>query len=355
MTLIHDYHGDPNSTYYVSKPLAPGWLAADPTWEVHTAEDSYQGTINITKATILSDNTVFVQLAADLGWDKLDDTARAMGITSPLDGNPAEVHRRPALRRDAAGDGRRLRDAGQRRQPRARRRSSARSCSPTAARGTSATPSPTRCSPTPRPTRAPASSSRSSPAAPGTSANYGCPVAGKTGTANNLENAWFVGYSPRMSTAVWVGYPQGNIPMSDGFGGALAAPIWNEYMHDASSGYCGNWRPPTAPFQGTAVLRRVRGDRQARHGAPSDPEHPDRAPPRRPSGGSGVGTGTSTSSGSSARRRRRPPRRRHPPARRRRGRERRRRRRRRRQRQWRRRGRRPRPEALIALRPVRGW
>ena len=91
MTLIHDYHGDPNDTYYVSKPLSPGWLAADPTWEVHTAEDSYQGTINITKATILSDNTVFVQLAADLGWGKLDDTARDMGITSPLDGNPAEV------------------------------------------------------------------------------------------------------------------------------------------------------------------------------------------------------------------------------------------------------------------------
>jgi penicillin-binding protein 1A len=69
MTLIHDYDGDPNSTYYTSKLLQPGWLPEAPTWSVHTAELSYLGTINITKATIASDNTVFAQLAADLGWD----------------------------------------------------------------------------------------------------------------------------------------------------------------------------------------------------------------------------------------------------------------------------------------------
>jgi penicillin-binding protein 1A len=88
----------------------------------------------------------------------------------------------------------------------------------------------------------------------GTAAGYGCPAAGKTGTANNLENAWFVGYTPRMSTAVWVGYPQGNIPMADGFGGALAAPIWHDYMESASSGYCGDFPHPTVPFHGTAYF-----------------------------------------------------------------------------------------------------
>jgi penicillin-binding protein 1A len=85
----------------------------------------------------------------------------------------------------------------------------------------------------------------------GTAANYGCPAAGKTGTANNLENAWFVGYTPRMSTAVWVGYPQGNVPMSDGFGGTLAAPIWHDYMQAASGDYCGQFPQPTVPFVGT--------------------------------------------------------------------------------------------------------
>ncbi len=72
MTLIHDYDGDPNQTYYTSKFLPAGWLPADPSWSVHTAEETYQGTINVTKATTVSDNTVFAQLAADLGWDKLD-------------------------------------------------------------------------------------------------------------------------------------------------------------------------------------------------------------------------------------------------------------------------------------------
>ena len=91
MTLIHDYNGDPNTTYYNSHFLAAGWLSKDPTWSVHTAEETYQGTISITRATTVSDNTVFAQLAADLGWSKLDQTAHAMGITSPLDGNPAEV------------------------------------------------------------------------------------------------------------------------------------------------------------------------------------------------------------------------------------------------------------------------
>ena len=43
MTLIHDYDGDPNQTYYTSKFLAPGWNSADPTWSVHTAEETYQG------------------------------------------------------------------------------------------------------------------------------------------------------------------------------------------------------------------------------------------------------------------------------------------------------------------------
>ena len=41
----------------------------------------------------------------------------------------------------------------------------------------------------------------------GTAAGYGCPAAGKTGTTDEAKDAWFVGYTPRLSTAVWVGYP----------------------------------------------------------------------------------------------------------------------------------------------------
>ena len=91
MTLIHDYDGDPNQTFYTSKLLAPGWLPAFPDYSVHTSELTYQGTISVTKATTVSDNTVFAQLAQDLTLTKVSATAHAMGITSPLTNFPSEA------------------------------------------------------------------------------------------------------------------------------------------------------------------------------------------------------------------------------------------------------------------------
>jgi penicillin-binding protein 1A len=253
MTLIHNNHGDPNQTYYNSHQLAAGWLPSYPTYSVHTAEDSYQGNINITKATVLSDNTVFAQLDADVGPDNVRSTAYAMGITTHLDGLPAEaigglrIGVTPLEMADAYA---------------------------TLANGGSHVP-PTIINKVVfpdgsvrnfgNPPHKPVFSDGEAYAATsvlkgvitsgtGTAANYGCPAAGKTGTAENYENAWFVGYTPRMSTAVWVGYPQANIPMANGFGGTLAAPIWHDYMSTASGGYCGNFPTPTTPFSGTAYF-----------------------------------------------------------------------------------------------------
>src|SRR4029077_9388002 len=90
----------------------------------------------------------------------------------------------------------------------------------------------------------------------GTAADYGCPAAGKTGTTSNYTDAWFVGYTPQLATSVWVGYPNSTESMEDvnglgpGFGGTLAAPIWHDYMEQASDGYCGDFTPPTDPWQG---------------------------------------------------------------------------------------------------------
>ncbi len=291
MTLIHDDHGNPNSTYYVSKPLPAGWLSSDPTWEVHTAEDTYQGDINITKATILSDNTVYVQLAADLGWTKLDATAHAMGITSPLDGNPSEVIGglrvgvTPLEMADAYAT---LANGGSH----VPATIIDKVVFPDHSSRNFGNPTPTRVFPYDEAYEGTSVLKQVVTSGTGVPANYGCPVAGKTGTANNLENAWFVGYSPRMATAVWVGYPQGNIPMSNGFGGALAAPIWNQYMKNASGGYCGDWRPPDVAFQGTAFFGPF-----ATTGQPVTPQSPSTtssSTSTTPSGGSGIGTGTST-------------------------------------------------------------
>jgi len=70
----------------------------------------------------------------------------------------------------------------------------------------------------------------------GTAANIGRPAAGKTGTAENFQDAWFCGYTPQLTTCVWVGYPKGEIPMhyvdgfADVFGGSIPANIWREFM-----------------------------------------------------------------------------------------------------------------------------
>jgi penicillin-binding protein 1A len=90
------------------------------------------------------------------------------------------------------------------------------------------------------------------PGATAYGSSYGCPAAGKTGTANNLANAWFVGYDPRVATGVWVGNPLGDTYLNNGYGGVLAAPIWKQYMQEESNGYCGDWPAPAVPFTGKA-------------------------------------------------------------------------------------------------------
>jgi len=62
------------------------------------------------------------------------------------------------------------------------------------------------------------------------------PAAGKTGTTNNLFDAWFLGYTPRYTTGVWVGLDQ-DVPLGKGETGSRAAsPIWLEFMKNALEG-----------------------------------------------------------------------------------------------------------------------
>ena len=65
------------------------------------------------------------------------------------------------------------------------------------------------------------------------------PVAGKTGTTENYGDAWFVGYVPQLTVAVWVGYPRELRPMETEFhgepvaGGTFPAEIWHTFMQEA--------------------------------------------------------------------------------------------------------------------------
>ncbi len=258
MTLIHDFHGDPDQTYYNSQELLPGWLPTFPTYHVQTAEHGYLGSINVTKATVLSDNTVFAQLAQDVTMAQVTDTAHAMGITSPLSGLPSEalgaVAVSPLQVADAyatlAGQGYHT---------------------PPTAISKVVLPDGKVDTSFGSPTRTKVFTDGEAYAATqvltgvikngtGTAAQIGCPAAGKTGTTSNYTDAWFVGYTPQLATAVWVGYPKSTVSMNDvnglgpGYGGTLAAPIWHDYMAQAIGGSCGDFPQPTAPFHGTSFF-----------------------------------------------------------------------------------------------------
>lgn len=75
----------------------------------------------------------------------------------------------------------------------------------------------------------------------GRAAAVGRPLAGKTGTTENYGNAWFIGYVPQLSTAVWVGHPEGDIPMTNVrgvsvTGGSFPARIFGRAMRTALEG-----------------------------------------------------------------------------------------------------------------------
>ncbi|MCR4427303.1 MAG: penicillin-binding protein 1A [Firmicutes bacterium] len=78
-----------------------------------------------------------------------------------------------------------------------------------------------------------------SPNGTGRRANIGRPAAGKTGTADSNTDAWFVGFTPDLVTAVWIGEDQTremNYPKIGKIGSSLAAEVWGKFMKDALLG-----------------------------------------------------------------------------------------------------------------------
>lgn len=68
-------------------------------------------------------------------------------------------------------------------------------------------------------------------------AAIGRPVGGKTGTTNSWRDAWFVGFTPEVTTCLWIGYDKLGMSLGIGqTGGGVAAPIWGQYMRLAMEG-----------------------------------------------------------------------------------------------------------------------
>ena len=79
----------------------------------------------------------------------------------------------------------------------------------------------------------------------GRAANIGKPVAGKTGTTQENRDAWFVGYTPKLTAAVWMGYPGApgveprfmeDVHGREVTGGSFPAEIWAKFMRAATKG-----------------------------------------------------------------------------------------------------------------------
>jgi penicillin-binding protein 1A len=246
------------------------------------------GSKNLIAGTLTSDNTVYIRLALALGPAKVKAAARGLGITSKLEGVPAETLGglkyccSPLEMADAYAT---IASGGWRNKPKAI----------TEVRFPDG-----KVDDLSQPIRHKAFDSAAMyevakilemniKSGTGTRAATGCPAGGKTGTTDKNKNAWFVGFTPKLASSVWVGFPNANIPMESLFhggpvdGGTFPAEIWGTYMKAARRGYCKEFPKPDHPFKTKAVRRNSYNDR--RNAAPVQPVAP--LPPPRVDPGAG--------------------------------------------------------------------
>ncbi|HMK92541.1 MAG TPA: PBP1A family penicillin-binding protein [Thermoleophilia bacterium] len=231
---------NPATTTYVSHPLHLYMGPGAPTWDVTTFDGTSYGTSTVEQATLRSDNTVYAQLVMDVGPRNVVRVARAMGITSHLQAvpsialgsqvvNPLEMaqayatfategvrHDAYAVRRVESADGR----IDYVRHLRGRR--------------------------VLRPEVAYAVDrilEENVQMGTGVAARLpGRAVAGKTGTTSGFTDAWFCGFTPNLTTVVWVGYPKDtsrsmtSVHGIEVVGGTFPAIIWQRFMQAATAG-----------------------------------------------------------------------------------------------------------------------
>ena len=226
-------------TTFDSKPVDID--AGDRVWHVTNYEGDYLGRVDLARAMVSSDNSVYAQLTKLVGPKAIVKTAHALGIRSELDPyfsiglgfvavNPLDMTRAYAtfanrgMRVDGSltGTGRASSSGSSSHAPgRVAENRPVGKAAMTTGRG-----GPAHVDPAERRHAGHRASGR--PRRP--------PGAGKTGTTDNYGDAWFVGYTPQLAVAVWVGYPDKLQPMLTEFGGkpvaggTLPALIWKAFM-----------------------------------------------------------------------------------------------------------------------------
>ena len=253
------------SSVLTSKPL---YLSlGDRFWSVSNSEDSYLGPIDLKTATAYSDNTVFAQLTKIVGPANVAKAAKSLGIQSPLAAylsiglgtdlvNPLEMARAYAT---IANGGTRIDGTVLKNEPRAilGYRSLARPFSTKSVHPNTEVPQQEMSSND----AAIVTSLLENVVSYGTGKRAALPgrvAAGKTGTTENYGDAWFVGYTPQLAVAVWVGYPNKLVSMDHLYhgqpvmGGTYPALIWKTFMESAftyleKTDPSGQWQPEYFP------------------------------------------------------------------------------------------------------------
>jgi penicillin-binding protein 1A len=212
-------------------------------WTVSNAGASV-GRITLEEATTRSINTIYAQLSLQVGPEKIVEVAHRMGITSPLPAVPSIVLGTGAVSTlEMASAFSSLATNGLWAEPYLIDRildengevlyqhsvQQEQVISPAVAYAT----------------RQPLIEV---PTAEGTAerAEIGRPQAGKTGTHQDYRDAWYVGFVPQYTTAVWVGYERDQVPLTNVringerydrvFGGSVPAPIWARFMRTVLEG-----------------------------------------------------------------------------------------------------------------------
>jgi penicillin-binding protein 1A len=86
-------------------------------------------------------------------------------------------------------------------------------------------------------------------------AGFMLPAAGKTGTTNDYVDAWFVGFTPKLVTGVWVGFDQPKTIIRNGYAGDIAVPLWAGFMKAATRGDKPEWIARPSSVVGVNVCR----------------------------------------------------------------------------------------------------
>jgi penicillin-binding protein 1A len=243
---------DPDSTYYTSSPftcVVRPWCNEIKPWNVHTYDNTYNGSESVTRGTLQSDNTIYAQLTLDVGPNYVWNFARRLGVhmtpnkpvasiglgtlaVSPLDMAAAYaafpamgVYAKPMAITKVILPGGKVDTSTGWGKPQTKRAMS-------------------------QAVAWKVNDVLRQNAEYGTGAGSGDgvhPNAGKTGTTENHADAWFDGYTRQLSTVVWMGYQQGEVPMLNVHGQQVAGatfpvPIWHEYMAAAL------WNRPALDF-----------------------------------------------------------------------------------------------------------